>query len=130
MVKNLRAMLETRFNPWVRKIPWRREWQPTPVFLCGEFSGQRGLAGYIPWACKELDMTKQQLTHKEGAQPHPSADNWIKALMNTDLPTRARPSFSHHQSLSSGSLYKPLKFIQPHPSGGRQKKKEPQSHSG
>ena len=63
MVKNLRAMLETRFNPWVRKIPWRREWQPTPVFLCGEFSGQRGLAGYIPWACKELDMTKQQLTH-------------------------------------------------------------------
>ena len=51
------------FDPWVRKIPWRREWQPTPVFLPGEFSGQRGVAGYSPWACKELDMTKQQLTH-------------------------------------------------------------------
>ena len=32
-----------RFNPWVRKIPWRRKWQPTPVFLCGEFHGQRSL---------------------------------------------------------------------------------------
>ena len=41
MVKNLPAMQETRFDPWVRKIPWRREWQPTPVFLPGEFHGQR-----------------------------------------------------------------------------------------
>ena len=32
-------------NPWVRKIPWRRAWQPTPVFLPGEFNGQRGLVG-------------------------------------------------------------------------------------
>ena len=34
-----------RFNPWVRKIPWRRKWQPTPVFLPGEFLGQRSLVG-------------------------------------------------------------------------------------
>ena len=34
-----------RFNPWVRKTPWRREWQTTPVFLPGESRGQRGLAG-------------------------------------------------------------------------------------
>ena len=33
------------FGPWVRKIPWRREWLPTPVFLPGEFHGQRSLAG-------------------------------------------------------------------------------------
>ena len=33
MVKNLPAMQETRFDPWVGKMPWRREWQPTPVFL-------------------------------------------------------------------------------------------------
>ena len=33
------------FNPWVRKIPWRRKWQPTPVFLPGEFHGQRRLTG-------------------------------------------------------------------------------------
>ena len=37
------------FNPWVGKIPWRRKWQPTPVFLPGESHGQRSLAGYIPW---------------------------------------------------------------------------------
>ena len=45
------------FDPWVRKIPWRREWQPAPVFLPGEFHGQRSLVGYSPWGCKESDMT-------------------------------------------------------------------------
>ena len=34
------------FDPWVGEIPWRREWQPTPVFLPGEFYGQRSLVGY------------------------------------------------------------------------------------
>ena len=47
-----------RFNPWVRKIPWRRAWQPTPVFLPGESHGQRSLGGYSPWCHKESDMTK------------------------------------------------------------------------
>ena len=44
MVKNPPAIQET----WVGKIPWRREWLPTPVFLPGEFHGQRSLAGYGP----------------------------------------------------------------------------------
>ena len=35
-----------QFNPWVRKIPWRRKWPPAPVFLPGEFQGQRSLVGY------------------------------------------------------------------------------------
>ena len=35
-----------RFNPWVGKVSWRREWLPTPVFLPGKFHGQRSLAGY------------------------------------------------------------------------------------
>ena len=47
------------FDPWVGKIPWRREGQPTLVFLPGEFHGQRSLAGYSPWGCKESDTTKQ-----------------------------------------------------------------------
>ena len=47
-----------RFNPWVGKIPWRREWKPTPVFLPGEFHGQRSLLGYSPLGCKELGMTE------------------------------------------------------------------------
>ena len=38
------------FHPWVGKIPWRREWQPIPVFLPGKFHGQRSLAGYRPWS--------------------------------------------------------------------------------
>ena len=51
------------FNPWVGKIPWRREWQPTPVFLPGESHGQMGLAGYSPWGRKELDMTEWLSLH-------------------------------------------------------------------
>ena len=46
-------------DPWVGKIPWRREWQSTPVFLPGEFHGQRSLAGYSPQGCKESDTTEQ-----------------------------------------------------------------------
>ena len=51
------------FNPWVRKIPWRKEWQPTPVILPGEFHEQRILVGYSPWGGKQLDMT-EKITHK------------------------------------------------------------------
>ena len=48
-VKNLAANSgRHKFHPWVRKIHWRRNWQPTPVSLPGRFHGQRGLAGYRP----------------------------------------------------------------------------------
>ena len=47
-----------RFHLWVRKIPWRKEWQPTQVFLSGEFHAQKSLVGYSPWGCKELDMAE------------------------------------------------------------------------
>ena len=46
MVKNLAATWETGFDPSAGKIPWRRKWLPTPVFLPGESHGQRILAGY------------------------------------------------------------------------------------
>ena len=64
-LRNHGLILECRrpgFHPWVRKIPWRREWQPTPVFLPEEFHGQRSLAVYSPWGHKESDTT-EQLTH-------------------------------------------------------------------
>ena len=48
--------------PWVRKIPWRKEWQPTAIFLPGKSHGLRSLAGPSPWGRKELDTT-EQLTH-------------------------------------------------------------------
>ena len=48
-----------KFNPWLRKIPWRREWQSTPVFLPGEFHGQRSLVVYSPQNHEESDTTEQ-----------------------------------------------------------------------
>ena len=56
-VKNLPAMQETQVQSQVGKIPWRREWLTTPIFLPGEFHGQRSLAG--PWDRQELDTTEQ-----------------------------------------------------------------------
>ena len=52
LVKKLPATHEMVFDPWVGKSPWRREWQPTPVFLPGEFHGQRSLVGYSPGVAK------------------------------------------------------------------------------
>ena len=55
-----------RFDPWVRKVPWRRTWQPTPVFLPGKSQGLRSLVGYSPQGHKELNMieaTKNAHTH-------------------------------------------------------------------
>ena len=46
------------FDPWVEKIPWSQKWQPTPVFLPGEFYRQKSLLGYSPWGHKELDITE------------------------------------------------------------------------
>jgi len=46
------------FDPWVKKIPWRRKWLPITVFLPGESHGQKSLAGYSPWSLKESDTTE------------------------------------------------------------------------
>ena len=65
MVENLLAnagdIRDTGLIPG-SNIPWRKAWQFTPVFLWGEFHGQRSLAGYSPWGCKELDTT-EKITH-------------------------------------------------------------------
>ena len=45
-------------DPWIRKIPWKRAWQPTSVFMPGESYGQKSLAGYSPWGRKESDRTE------------------------------------------------------------------------
>ena len=62
-VKNLPECRRRRFDPWVGKIPWRRERQPTPVSLHGESHGQRSLAGYSPWGGKESDTTELLAEH-------------------------------------------------------------------
>ena len=62
MVKNppcqCRRCERHRFHPRVGKIPWRRKWQASPVFLPGKSQGQRSLAGYTPWGHKESDTTE------------------------------------------------------------------------
>ena len=51
-----------RFDLWVRKIPWRRKWQPTLIFLPGESHGQRSLVSYSPWCHRESDTTEMTYT--------------------------------------------------------------------
>ena len=74
------------FDPWARKISWRRTWQPTPIFVPGESHGQRILVGYSPWGLKELDMTEAMLrcvrahTHTPPRVPAcllPDAHVWV-----------------------------------------------------
>ena len=63
MVKNLLQYRIAEFDPWVAKIPWRREQLPIPVFFPGEFHGQTSLAGYSPLGCKESDLIEQLILH-------------------------------------------------------------------
>ena len=51
------------FDPWAGKVPWSRKWQPTPLLLPGKFCGQRSLAGYSSWGCKESDTTERLSTY-------------------------------------------------------------------
>ena len=53
--KRLPTMREPRVQSWVGTIPWRRKWQPTPVFMPGKSLGPRSLVGYGPWGPKESD---------------------------------------------------------------------------
>ena len=69
------AVRETWVRSLVGKIPWRRAWQPTPVFLPGESRGQRSLAGYSPWGRKESDTTEQLGTAQQIAL---EAQTWVE----------------------------------------------------
>ena len=91
-VKNLRAMQETQVQSLGQPDPWRREWQPTPVFLPGEFYGQRSLAGYNLLSCKELDMT-EQIKHTQG-------QFYIKKKSTVWLPLKKQNIWQHPMSIS------------------------------
>ena len=58
-----RIQMRCEFDPWVGKIPWRRKWQPAPIFLSGKSHGQRGLVGCSLSDHKNLDMTEDACTH-------------------------------------------------------------------
>ena len=68
------------FNPWVRKIPWRKAWQPTPVFLTGESHGQKSLVGYSPRAYKDTDtveVTNHACTFGKVHSPTPNLKEYL-----------------------------------------------------
>ena len=71
-----------RFYPWVERFPWRRKWQPTPLFLLGKPHGQRSLEGYSPWGHRELDTTKV-IQHPAYLQTEAFRSFFIKVLENT-----------------------------------------------
>ena len=58
VVKNPPGMQEPWVDPWVRKVPWKKAWQPTLVFLLRKSHGHRSLAGYSPWGWKGSNMTE------------------------------------------------------------------------
>ena len=63
------------FNPWIGKIPWRRKWKPTPVFLAGESYEQKNLVSYSPRGCKESDTAEHTCTHAPAVKA-PDLNHW------------------------------------------------------
>ena len=64
-------------DPWVGRIPWRRKWQPTPVFLLGKSHAQRSLADYSPWSWQELDTNEVTGTYSEVLWPTWVNSPWL-----------------------------------------------------
>ena len=81
------------FHPRVERIPWRRKWQPTPVFLPGKSHGQRSLAGFSPWGHKrvknnlatELQLSLKTVLSTPNPALHPSLDWGIFCLPHSLL---------------------------------------------
>ena len=98
-----------RFSPWVGKMPWRREWQPTPVSLPREFQGLRGLASYSPWGHKESDATESLCTHHSGQ--HGNTDNTSIIAQNppakTPMKNSNRPPEPGEDEVQTHEQHKP-----------------------
>ena len=87
-----RSPRRPRIDPWVRRILWRRKWQPAPVFLLGESHGQRRLVGTSPWGFEESDMTWQlnMSTLRAGTPSFLLASRYQGALQEV-VPRRGEP---------------------------------------
>ena len=115
-------MQDIRFDPWIRKIPWRRKWLPTLVFSSGESHGQRSLVGYGPQGHKELDMTEQlilPLSYEDGvkhASHKPKSVQFSRSVVSDSL----RPHGRQHASLPCPSPTPGGPTPLSHPSGASQ----------
>ena len=87
-----------RFDPSVGQIPWRREWQPTLVFLPGEFHGQRSLAGYSQWGHKESDTIERlKLTLSTERK------DWLSRTATVDMDIMEWVAVKYREVLGIGS---------------------------
>ena len=105
-VKNLLQCRRPGFSPWVGKIPWRREWLPTPVFLPGESHGQRSLVGCSPCGHKESD-TAERLTLSLHFQSHGRGPGQ-GFRPSTALSFSMKLPWAHHFSLTIPNLPPPV----------------------
>ena len=90
-----------RFTPWVGKIPWRRKWQPSPLFLPGEPHEQRSLAGYSAWGHTELDTTEWLNLHAAQMTLEPGVS--LGALLSLPVPSSPNPTLQKAED-SGGNL--------------------------
>ena len=81
------------FNPWVRKIPWRRKWQPTPVLLPEKFHGWRSLVGYSPWGCLTARHCPSLNSFQHFCHCHPGVSCWPPSPFSTQLSKSALTSY-------------------------------------
>ena len=86
-------MLETWVQSLGRKIPWSREWQPTPVFLYGEFLGEGNLAGYSPWSHKESDTTERLMHMCAHTHTHTYTQTHMGVFVVQGWALRLQPEF-------------------------------------
>ena len=94
-----------RFDPWVGKIPWRRKWQPNPVFLPGKFQEKRSLADYSPWGHNELGMTGHKTRLLAKAKDLSSLFVVIKLYFPLDslhCPLCKSIPYTHHLKIRQG----------------------------
>ena len=108
---------QTWFDPWLGKIPWRRKWPPTPVFLPGKFHEQRSLVGYSPQGCKESDTTKRLSTDtKEDVQFSSVTQSCLTLCDPMDCITLGFPVHHQLQELTQTHVHRVGDAIQPsHP---------------
>ena len=115
VAQQLRICLQYRkpgFNPQVGKMPWRRDWQPIPVFLPGDFHGQRSLAGSGPWGRRVRHnwRTNRYIQHTQSPKTQllpvwadagagkPESESWLWHLLAVDhasLVNLSEPQVSH-----------------------------------
>ena len=95
-----------QFNLWVRNIPWRRKWQPTPVFLPGKSHGQRCLVGYSPRSHEKSDTTEHARTHELPNMNSSSHKGSSRFLIVYFLPCFYCSLSVYYLALSSQELWK------------------------